>query len=240
MFLYVMFFVNFRILWTLLFLTALAAFSFYLVSGLLRFYTYPISTNMEYKLHTELDFPSVTLCNYNGMRKSFIESFDDPLVNLAADLLNPFSSTNISSLQPQVKEGMRALKMDTIGAQGAHQREDMFIECDFKKANHSHSPCQFPDDLLVIRRTQLGYCYTFHPQSYVEKYGTLVSARAGEAGGLYFRIDIQQNEYMISGSAAGMRVRIMYSRSSLLFLSSSLLVQQIFSTGSIVHFLMKS
>lgn len=194
--------------------------------------------------------------------------------------------------------------MDWFGPESAHLREQMYQECSFMSRNYSQLPCKFSDDLLVPRRTRLGFCYTFQPQvrsnkisksqmqmrkrkwmtsqttssifeelscqfhdsnpghcsnvkcqivwvfsnclwfmhdcltnivdsllvvfycfmiicdyclidnnglwfpkEYVEKYGTLVSLRAGSGGGLSFRVNLQQEEYAVGVASAGIRVR---------------------------------
>ena len=84
----------------------------------------------------------------------------------------------------------------------------MFVACSFMSANYSEFPCNFHGELLEMKLTQNGFCYTFHPQSYVEKHGALVSNRAGQAGGLFIRIDLDQHEYLVGTSnSAGMKVR---------------------------------
>ena len=190
-----------------MFCVALGAFLYYFISGLLRFYTYPVSTNLEYKLQSDLEFPSVTLCNYNIIRRSYMDSLNDPRFQQVVNVVNPVLTDSIDINDPIIKEQFSALKMDDMGPSSAHQREDMFLACSFMSTNYSEFPCNFSGELLEMKLTQIGFCYTFHPQSYVEKHGALVSNRAGQAGGLFLRIDLQQHEYLVGDSnSAGMKV----------------------------------
>ena len=67
-----------------------------------------------------------------------------------------------------------------------------------------YDPESGPDDRLFNRPN----CFTFQPAAYVEEYGALTSTRAGSAGGLYLRVDVEQYEYQIGGYAAGLKVGI--------------------------------
>ena len=196
----------------MLFLIALVAYFFYFATAIIYYYRYPVSTSVEYKLESSLDFPSVTICNYNIIRKSFIDSFNDSTGQLVLDIINPYDKANVDyssdDFEDEIYDASEYIDMREFGEKGKHHREDMFMGCDFMSANYSYDPCQFNDELLVTKVTQMGYCYTFHPQSYIEKYGALVSTRPGQAGGLHLQIDLRQDEYTsgAEGSAAGMRV----------------------------------
>ena len=192
----------------MLFFVALCVFVVYFVFGLMRFYSRPVSTKVEYRATREIEFPSVTICNYNYVRKTYVEEENDPKIYLATDIVNPYSNVTINYSDPQIKEQLSSLSMITFGLDAAHLKEEMFVSCSFMSNNASANPCSFHEELLVTTKTQMGKCYTFHPQSYINKYGPLVSKKAGVQGGLTMRIDVQQEEYQVGPDAAGIKVRI--------------------------------
>ena len=136
-----------------------------------------------------------------------MDSLNDPTFQQVINAYNPMLRDSVDLNDPIIKEWFSALKLNDMGPSSAHQREDMFVACSFMSANYSEFPCNLSEELLEMKLTQNGFCYTFHPQSYIEKHGALVSDRAGQAGGLFFRIDLQQHEYLVGDSnSAGMKV----------------------------------
>ena len=195
---------------------------FYFADAVICYYQYPTSTSVEYKQESLLEFPSVTLCNYNVMRKSLIDSFNDSTGDLVLDIIKPWATAysyyeDYNSYDyydyGAIYDASGSIDMRELGEKGKHQREDMFTACDFMSSNYTESPCQFSDELLVTKVTQMGYCYTFHPQSYIEKHGALLSTRPGQAGGLHFEVNLQQDEYVsgAEGDSAGMKVHSLCS-----------------------------
>jgi hypothetical protein len=76
----------------------------------------------------------------------------------------------------------------------------------FMSQNITSGPCKFSPELLKETVTQMGSCFTFHPSTYLATHGGLVSTRAGAAGGLFLRINIQQFDYLAGRSGAGLKV----------------------------------
>ena len=202
--------VFFRVIWGVLFVTAQAACMYYFVNGLIKYYNYPIATKFEYVQVEEIDFPSVTICNYNQIRKSFVEEQNDSVMDSVADLLNPViepeDKPDISN--EAIKKELQSVNLGTVGVAGGHRLEDMFVECSFMATNSSKLPCKFHKEMFRQIKTTMGLCYIFHPQSYIEKYGALKSTRTGFAGGLHFAINIQQYEYLIGNFLAGIKVSV--------------------------------
>ena len=68
-----------RILWFASFLFTTVLFTFFLSRGLIQYFSYPTVASFQYRPVTSLDFPSVTVCNVNMLRKSFMEQLGIPL-----------------------------------------------------------------------------------------------------------------------------------------------------------------
>ena len=164
---------------------------------------------MEYRTKREIEFPSVTICNYNFIRKTYIERQNDPVIRLSIDIVNPYANVNINYSDPKIIKELSSVSMEIFGLESAHLQPEMFVSCSFMSNNASENPCSFHKELFIPKITsQMGTCFTFHPQSYIDKYGALVSKRAGLQGGLSMKINIQQEEYQVAGEAAGLKVGI--------------------------------
>ena len=124
---------------------------------------------------------------------------------MAVAMMDPNTDALDGFSDPSIIAHFRSI--DMVQDDGAHRQEDMFLECSFPGANTSQSPCLFHDDQLFTRKkTHLGFCFSFHPATYIEKHGGLLSNREGTAGGLHMLVDIQQDEYQVAGRSAGVMV----------------------------------
>ena len=54
-----------------------------------------MSSKLEYISKRKLEFPSVTLCNFNFFRKSYVDDEDNPGYQLALNLLNEVTETTV-------------------------------------------------------------------------------------------------------------------------------------------------
>ena len=59
-----------RVLWTVLLLQAMSCFSFQTFMLLKKYFNYPVTTEVSSKHEAITDFPAVTICNFNIIRKS--------------------------------------------------------------------------------------------------------------------------------------------------------------------------
>ena len=188
-----------------MFLAALGMLLRYIWTGFACYYSYPVSTKVEYISERRMEFPSVTICNYNFVRKSYLDTLDNQATEMVLDMLNPIT-TRQDLTDPGIIAQLKSVDMERVGAEAAHQKQDMFLECSFMGSNNTKCPCQFHEELFVSTKTQMGFCYTFHPNSYMEKYGALFTTRTGFAGGLFMLVDVGQYEYQIGSRAAGIKV----------------------------------
>ena len=211
----------FRSIWICGFLAMFCLHGFFFISSVRHFFSYPVSTVIEYKQQAEMDFPSVTLCNYNMINKSYIDQQNEFIQKISRHFsLHQYSSLDLAD--PTIIKKVLSVNQTEIFTNGAHSLEDTFFDCSFngKGSTFSYHPCQFSKELFVRKMTDMGYCYTFHPQSYIAKYGPLKITRTGVPGGLTLNIIIWQDLYYIYNMefAAGMKVsRHLYVYVSLLY-----------------------
>ena len=77
----------------------------------------------------------MSICNYNVVRKTYIDNIAGPTVRAALESMNPFVTSEVDLSDPDTANDLGALNMSGIGAESAHQMEDMFLECSFMSAN---------------------------------------------------------------------------------------------------------
>ena len=189
----------------LLFIGAAASFLLYFIGGIERYRNFNVTTNLDYRSEDTMEFPSVTICNFNYARKSYFTEKNDPMYTAVGDLLDRYTPSDVDITDPEIKQALESIYTMEVGFDASHHT-DMFLNCDFHSQDSSDLPCQFPEELFVERITQMGNCFTFQPSDYVEKNGQLNSTRAGSQGGLFLRVDVQQYDYKIGLLAAGIKV----------------------------------
>ncbi|XP_019640449.1 PREDICTED: degenerin-like protein asic-2 [Branchiostoma belcheri] len=59
-----------RVMWSLLFLGACAYFIFQFHGLMVKYFSYPVVTNVEILFEPEVTFPAVAVCNLNAVRRS--------------------------------------------------------------------------------------------------------------------------------------------------------------------------
>lgn len=141
-----------RIIWTLFLLVGVGYFSYQSSVLLEKYLSFPVTTKTTLELEDEPEFPAVTICNFNMLRKSVVESnnftevADQALMSKAGIAIN---DTNIDW------SPFKDLDVFEIYRQGGHQIQDMIIECSWKGER-----CNYQNFTLIL--TSMGLCYTFN------------------------------------------------------------------------------
>ena len=194
-----------RILWSIIFLAAAGYCLSNIIDRALYFASSPTSTTVSIELSDNQVFPTVTICNLNPVKRSFVEPHG--LKGLLRLTYQPTTElSNISQLynscqmlSNNINSSIRALLVEEVYLQGQLPLDEFILECTF---GASFKECK--NDFVPII-TNLGYCYSFNikePLKYVQTTGT----RAG----LYLLINIDQTyEYIASFNGnAGIRIAI--------------------------------
>ncbi|XP_064648387.1 degenerin unc-8-like [Lineus longissimus] len=194
-----------RIFWILLFLGAMCGFIAQTVTICEVFFSYQVSTTVKYEFRTRIQFPAVTICNVNAVRRSKLALggstisglFDEEEVSGREKRNTPGSSANNRLIQ--TSDGDRLdqfndflvewsdLDEDTAVRMG-HQLEDMLLGCTY----NGHS-CN-SSDFELLRNNLYGNCYIFN--SGWRDRNILYSYRAGPQYGLSLELFIEQEEYI--------------------------------------------
>ncbi|XP_077984809.1 bile acid-sensitive ion channel-like [Glandiceps talaboti] len=150
---------------------------------------YSVTTVISVKYTPFIEFPAVTLCNYNRYRKSVIGG--TPIYELMEKM---FSSGSLDP-KPKVDFDWSLLENSTATTnrngfemEAAHQKEQLIQGCRFT-GGESGRHCG-PENFTAVF-TQFGVCYTFNndPDNQLKVY------EMGSRTGLRLRLYTQEDEY---------------------------------------------
>ncbi|KAK3710378.1 hypothetical protein QZH41_012304, partial [Actinostola sp. cb2023] len=176
----------------------------------------------------KLDFPVVTICNQNILRKSKIttamatminkifnvtaktktKSSNSTLLHSISALPHPDAVHSSRSRSDGMRSILSAIDFKELKSMG-HQLEDMVVDCSFNSQD-----CSIFEDETLWRHIwieDMGNCYMFNPA--MDKKGLKVtpfqSVLSGDQHGLTLTINLEQYEYLDSVTAyAGLKVII--------------------------------
>ena len=195
----------FRGVWITCFVGYFALFTYFLCVAFIKYFNYPVTTKLTYTTQAKLEFPSVTICNFNLITASYLAKKNDPMLNATIEYLSFSINDQIAS--PELLEYMKTIDSEELYIKGAHQFEGTFLSCRYPQVQDDFPSCNIPDGLIAPTVTEMGVCHTFHPQSYIEEHGkSLTADRAGSVGGLQLMINVQQFDYTVGGFSGGVKV----------------------------------
>lgn len=170
-----------RVLWSLLLIGAFAMFVEKCTDSVINFFDFPFSTATVIDYTDKLDFPAVSLCNFNDARMSKI--------NGSALDLN--YKDKLAGREPRNK--IRGDEMKKLLEKAAHHQSDMILSCKWNK-----KPCSWRN-FSVFKNSEEDTCYTFN--SAKDGKPILQTEITGEKYGLQLIIDIQHFDYYFTPEA---------------------------------------
>ncbi|XP_071846291.1 acid-sensing ion channel 1C-like isoform X2 [Apostichopus japonicus] len=169
-----------RICWLILLVCLAVWLAYGIVNGLTKYFSYPISTAVMFNYVNNLEFPAVTICNYNQFRKSHLQNY-----TLLREVLTSLSTSDSVDIDWDLNDMDDYLNMTEVAIKLAHQLDDMLIECTWNQ----EETCGAHNFTTVI--TDFGVCYTFNSISNSE----LMVTEAGSSQGLRLRLSAEQYDY---------------------------------------------
>ncbi|XP_035376512.1 acid-sensing ion channel 1B isoform X1 [Electrophorus electricus] len=172
-------------IWAVCFLFALSVFLSQVGDRVAYYLTYDHITMLDERSTLNFTFPAITICNYNGFRRSQISYSDlvfmGPLLGYEDNMAPGFQ------LAPEPDRQSIRFNLAEFYNRTRHRIEDMLLECAFagKKCG--------PQNWIEIF-TRYGKCYTFN--SGQDGRPLLVTMKGGMGNGLEIMLDIQQDEYL--------------------------------------------
>ncbi|XP_077984582.1 acid-sensing ion channel 2-like [Glandiceps talaboti] len=184
-----------RVIWSMIVLGMISVFSVQTVRAFLRYTSYEISTVINMNYVTDMDFPAITICNYNQYRKSAVNTTGEKFLKL----LYPTSGNeSITKSIDWDLYNVSGINMTAIALDSAHRKEQMVEWCQWKLSEEC-GPMNFTQ---VI--TDFGVCYTFNDQT-----PPLKVWQSGTSSGLFLRLNVEQYEYTNNeNTGAGFRILV--------------------------------
>ncbi|XP_064643519.1 acid-sensing ion channel 1A-like isoform X2 [Lineus longissimus] len=194
-----------RLIWTLFLIGSICFFLYAVIPRVEYYLRNPVRTKISIQYKKPLDFPSVTICNFNMFRKTFVEA--DPVLRKILNYIFPQTGLPVEKIDfndPLINATLHKYTSYEILKAGAHTLKGMFKDCHF---GHDEIDCS---EYFTEHFTDLGICYTFHSAEFIERRGrTLISDASGSDYGLRIRASIQHGEYSHGVStSAGLKVLI--------------------------------
>ncbi|XP_077984495.1 acid-sensing ion channel 2-like [Glandiceps talaboti] len=196
-----------RLLYTILVIVATIWIAFYLYVSVHKYLQYPVNTVVAVKYETELEFPAVTICNYNHYRRSYVNGtkfeewqykWFDPVDRFNG--LEPFQTNWTSKVVQQELEKNRT----EFELEAAHIGTNMIVGC---KLGNTDRPCSVHNNFSRVH-TDFGVCYTFNGFENSSR-DRLTVHQGGRRHGLRIWVNIEQHEYIPSAYfGAGVKIVI--------------------------------
>ncbi|XP_056009450.1 acid-sensing ion channel 1B-like [Ostrea edulis] len=187
------------LIFTLLMTVTLVVF---IVDAFINFLKYNTVTQISADNKNRIDFPAVTICNMNMVKKSIIHCNDTVFAGLDTIFLN-FGETlviediltpGLGFVKGEIPNGEQMLQ---CLLQYSNTVREMLPICTWKGRLE---PCQ---NLFITTLTEMGVCFTFNGEGNQR----LQTSHSGSDGGLGVFIDIQQANYFYSSTIqAGIKV----------------------------------
>ena len=202
-----------RIFWAIIFLIALGVCLFEVVDRVRFFFSHPTSTTTTFESQKDslADFPAVTFCNLNPVKRTFADEHNlSTILDLVFHpsklefLTGNFSATCADSLSHLAEE---THSMPLSGIIYDQENAGSFIvQCNFGSNSESGDYYNCTDQ-FVQEPTSLGLCYTFN--SHLASSDSKTVHSSGEMHGLRVLLNINQEEYSTSlNGNAGIKLSI--------------------------------
>ncbi|KAK2562874.1 Acid-sensing ion channel 4 [Acropora cervicornis] len=172
----------------------------------------PLKTRTRIIHEQNIQFPQVTVCNLNKVRRS---KMPGDILRTYPQILGPITNTTdeLSKLQGhELKRRIHEILAeypDDVLRDAGHQLEDLILECKYHKMECLHG---MRDYWTWFWHPKYGNCFTFNRGSDAQNkpITVLLSSLPGHAAGLKLELNIEQYEYPSEGltDEAGVRVFI--------------------------------
>ena len=179
-----------RFLWLLLVLTSAGGCLYDIAISICRLTRGDTDTNVSIQEPKSVNFPAITLCNLNIVRRSYLKNVSSELVELIEKVYELESNQRCNeSVVNQSFTGLLNESLPDLLWNGRHTAKDTIFMCRFEGQNCSHknfTPTVMPSG---------GVCYTFNSG---EKPPVQKTKGTGTRFALSLIINVQQREYIAS------------------------------------------
>lgn len=182
-----------RAFWLLVVLASASACLANCIDRILFLASGPTTTTITLKRRQEIDFPAVTICNLNMLRRDYVQSLG--LGEVVVDLLlaDPDEPDPIPNCMNQLRNlsDLPDITYEEMFKQGGQDIQKFIIGCEYFGERCNVSLTNFVPTL-----TRQGYCYTFNGGSQDQPIRTTMGT--GSTLGLRLVFDIDHDQYLTS------------------------------------------
>lgn len=206
--------------------------SFILIGGLIGccsqvyrylkvYYEYPVVISIDAMNLFNLEFPGVTICNLNNVKRTYFHCILDKLDVEECNSTNSLDSSNADwkssakwnhsfcldelgePLNKEFLERIHFLSLylslnESSKIQYGHQGEDFIKYCAFNGEECSHT------DFIIFVDDAFGNCFSFNNAN--RSKAPFQTSFVGPNSGLHLELDVQNNEYVWLSQSVGARV----------------------------------
>ena len=147
-----------RVLWCIFLLTGIGYVSYQWTWLVRKYLSYPVNSKVTVEFESTLEFPAITICNFNMLRQSFVDQ--ENLGNVGKYVLNnklPWWQEKTGEIDWKRFENVST---SATYSMAGHQIKDMVMECYW-----IGEMCSFRNFTPVL--TSMGLCHTFNSGQYV-------------------------------------------------------------------------
>lgn len=181
-----------RVFWLVIVLTTASACLYNCIDRILILTSRHSITTINLKQGREMDFPAVTICNLNMLRKDYLEGLG--LDRIVQSILlphlqesSPFNCKAQLSLMPDLPN----ITYQEMFKQGGSSLETFIIGCEYFEQE-----CEVNHANFVPTLTRLGYCYTFNGGS--QDRPIRKTKTTGSRLGLKLVFNVEHDQYLAS------------------------------------------
>ncbi|GFU28559.1 acid-sensing ion channel 1 [Nephila pilipes] len=202
-----------RILWLLVLVTSVLGCGFQINRFLHLYFQYPVLVNLEVERKMSLDFPAVTICSFNdikkhnedcSVRKSLTKIlFTEYYPTLTNNSITDTNSTNKSNKSDgDIQQSGDFIKYNESTKDHREEHSESFIvNCFF---NGDDCPADYFDH---FESSRYGNCFTFNKGANIEDKPLSVT-KSGLYTGLEIVLDTEHGNYSCPSGAIGFRIVI--------------------------------
>lgn len=168
-----------------------------------KYISYPTLTKVDGIINSELDFPAVTICNLNTVKRDVIacngSMFRDRIYSLFEDM-SDISILEHMLAQSVVPNDLDGELLEMCFKNSSHQLKTFLGHCVWEGTLEDCS------DIFTETLTEYGVCFTFNDEAKPRAR----TRSTGSTSGLHVLINIEQDKYFFSKTLeAGVKVSIM-------------------------------
>ena len=186
-----------RIAWTLLLLSSVAVYIFFVATSVLKYYSYNTNTKITETSVKELEFPAVSICQQNQFSETLVQNNTLLRYWLEYLELNPLTSLTVEERE----NATNVLQTLTLWQAVTIPHPSFITKCKFEGKPFDCA------EYFTIETTEIGMCVTFMRRDVRDRVGPLKTKTPGFSFGLDLWIDINTSDnYITSSSGNGVKV----------------------------------